>query len=54
MTDDERILEVCLHNLVLALEEATDAGCIDHLDCMDDGGEAFHTALSDAKQALRK
>lgn len=32
--------------LVNAMQEAKECGCVDHLDCADDGGEFWYAALT--------
>ena len=51
MTREEQ-LEEALQDLLDAVTDAKEAGCIDHLDCMNDGGEAFHDAMQRARDLV--
>ena len=51
--DREEQLEECIRTLLAAMKEAHDVGCVDHLDCADDGGAFWYDAIEEAKALLR-
>jgi len=50
----EQELEAMVERLVAAMKEAHNVGCVDHLDCCDDGGEFWYGAIEDAKALLKR
>lgn len=48
----EQKLENAVRSLLAAIKEAQDAGCIDHLDCCDDGGDFWYNAIEAANESL--
>ena len=48
--DAKQIIEA----LVAAMKKSVDEGSTDHLDCHEDGGEFWYTALENAKIFLKE
>lgn len=53
MATSPEVVEAC-DELLKAIDTAKAIGCIDHLDCADDGGEFWYAAINKAKAALAK
>lgn len=42
-----------IRELLEAMKEAERVGCVDHLDCCDDGGAFWYDAVERAEEALK-
>jgi hypothetical protein len=47
-------LEAVVKQLADAMKEAMHVGCVDHLDCAEDGGDFWYNALDRASEILAK
>jgi hypothetical protein len=52
MEQDIVLLRSAVIRLVKAMRKAEEIGCMDNIDCCDDAGDFWYSALSNAKAVL--
>ena len=53
MEDISDAAKEIIRELIAAMEEAKNVGCVDHLDCCGDGGNFWYDAIENGKNALK-
>ena len=51
MTREQELMQA-VTDLLAAMKKAVDIGCVDHLDCADDGGAFWYDAMEQEKEVL--